>query len=241
MSVWATLLLSVLFFACTDDFENGNNKGDGKSIRLTFSIPDNLVVNPMTKAADEVSPAVTDITVLVYNTNKELLASKYYESGSSDFEQLNAGNSFTTEAIEVGENASGVVYVVANAGDLSSISWSELENKKFSLSNGQPQMIMCASGDTYPNDPKQGTPSYSFSGIPFNVNTNSNITAELVRIYAKVTVAVEFKDMTNGVTITPQTLKIYNVPMTGKLKGPNKIISESGQLRDGELLYSTAE
>lgn len=231
------LLLGILMSACVDEFDRGDKEGDGKSIRLTLSVPDNIIINPMTKSPQALSQKVDNITVLVYDRNYLPLKSQYYPIGADD--ALNKGGAFVTEAISVGEDASGFVFVVANAGDLGGISYEELKKKNFGLNGTNPQPIMCASGDTYPSDPKTGEPTYSFTGISFDTKSNANITAELVRIYARVTVAVEFKDLQAGLTITPQTVKLYNIPQYGTLAGPNLINSSEESKREGEVLNST--
>lgn len=223
--------------ACVDEFDKGNKEGDGKSIRLTLRVPDNAIINPMTKAAQEMSQKVENITVLAYNKRYDLIASKTYNIGADD--ALNTGGTYTTEAIPVGEGASGYVFAVANAGDLSGISYDDLKKKSFGLNGTSPLPIMCASGDVFPDDPKTSDPSYSFKGIEFDATSNSNISIELVRIYARITVVVKRgDDLSQELTITPQTLKVYNVPQTGTLVGPNLIESSEGSLRDGEMLKS---
>lgn len=220
MLSWVVLTLSMLLFSCMDDdFRKDTEQGDGKSIQLQISAPENTIVNPLTKAAQSNSQSVENLTILAFDNSGNILKAEYVTDGLSALGKTDEATILRN--FTVGEGAKGFVCVVANAGDLGGIhNYSELEALRFSLSDGKnPQMIMFA------------------SKVNFNVEDSSyKVNAKLVRIYSMVTVVVQYKDMKDGITITPQTLTLYNVPTEGRLTEKNLITKEEESVRKGEVL-----
>lgn len=221
MSFWAILSLSVLFFACTDEDDSGSGRGDGKALRLSISAPEQKIVSPMTKADKGLADKIDDLCILIYDNNDDLLSSKsqYVSSGITT-----SGNTAYTTTIELPDNPTGRVVVIANAGNLLNTrkvgEYSDLNNLKFGLQGSSvlPAFVMY-DGDT-----------------TFDLTKETNVQVELERIYSMITVDIT-KDLDPNITVTPISLQLKNVPDNGYVGAPNCIGNNNvGSESDAEII-----
>lgn len=222
----------IALFSCTEDeIVKKGTPGDGHTLRIELTADANRVVSPLSKAsADDPQEKVTDLNILIYDENGELVEneSQYISNGEKALLDLSevstndkkASTHFTLTDIEPGDK---VVYVVANAGQLikkdNDIKTEEgLKNKKFTMDGVRPQFVMFAEGK------------------PFNVENSPSITSSLKRIYAMVTVSMVFKDLNTDIQIIPKSVQLKHIPTTGQLKNNNMIQNENECLIDGEKI-----
>lgn len=224
MSVWAFLAITSLFVACTDEYESGDGgSGDGKTLRLSITAPDQKVISPMTKSDQSLAMEnIKDLCVLIYDNNGDILngadQSRYLTAG-----QLNSTNlaqTIYTTTIKLPDNQQGSIAVVANAGDLTNNSlvntFDKLKTYTFLIDGN-----------------KQNLPSsfVMYYGDSYDLTQKTDIKATLERIYSMITVVVDQSGLNNNVTVTPISLQLKNVPSAGRLApksyiGIERIISE---------------
>ncbi|WP_337941362.1 DUF4906 domain-containing protein [Parabacteroides sp.] len=226
---WITIICVIASFgftlvSCTDEGEN-TRKNDSRTVQLTLSAPANEVVSPMTKGvATSIDETINNICVLIYDKIGNIIADEsFYRStddnaeGLSDIQNNTAGHTYY---LNLADDNTRTIYVVANVGDKIS-SWtttSDIEGVyDLEKVDGQmlPQCILFADKQTFSS-------------------ATQVVTAELKRIYAKITVVVDASGVKDA-TITPSSVALKNIPITGSL-ATNKIKespSEGEYLPDG--------
>lgn len=226
---WITIICVIASFgftlvSCTDEGEN-TRKNDSRTVQLTLSAPANEVVSPMTKGvATSIDETINNICVLIYDKSGNIIADEsFYRStddnaeGISDIQNNEAGHTYY---LNLADDNTRTIYVVANVGDKIS-SWmttSDIEGVyDLEKVDGQmlPQCILFADKQTFSS-------------------ADQVVTAELKRIYAKITVVVDASGVKDA-TITPSSVALKNIPITGSL-ATNKIKespSEGEYLPDG--------
>lgn len=248
LSFGAILSCMILFFSCAEEeIVKKDTSADGKTVKITINTPANKIVSPMTKAQKSESEKIENLNILIYAaedgeqgyTGDLILSESHYYSQGGDNSGLESltDNSAATYYLNCKPGLKKV-YVIANAGNLLDtdgngslsekiVSVTALGKARFGLDNGgiSPQKIMFAEG----ND-----------GNTFNTVNNSSIPATLVRIYSMVTVVMNTEGVTKA-KITPNTLKLYNVPMTGRLLGENLIEKKEESMHEAEILSTASE
>lgn len=224
--------MAALSSCAEDEIVKKGTPGDGHTLRLELTADANRVISPLSKANAEDAETIQDLTLLIYDAQtNELIRneSKYISSGTelTDLSKVStetekASATFTFTDIEPGNK---VAYVVANAGNLLSNSTLDistedaLKNCKFGLKDDvNPQFVMFADGQS------------------FNVEGSATINSSLKRIYAMVTVQMEFTGMNEGVRVVPQSVQLKHIPTGGSLGVGNKIQSDNECLIDGEKI-----
>ena len=227
---WITIICVIASFgftlvSCTDEGEN-TRKNDSRTVQLTLSAPANEVVSPMTKGvATSINETINNICVLIYDKSGNIIADEsFYRStdggndeGISDIQNNTAGHTYY---LNLADDNTRTIYVVANVGNkIPSWTTTDAINGVYNLENvgGQmlPKCILFANGQTFSS-------------------ADQVVTAELKRIYAKITVVVDASGVKDA-TITPSSVALKNIPITGSL-ATNKIKespSDSEYLSDG--------
>lgn len=209
------------FMSCSDEVEN-TQKNNNRTVQLTLSAPANGVISPMTKGvATSIDETIKDLCVLIYDASGNIKESEsFYRSstgnseGLSDIQDNKQGHTYY---LHLEDDKRRTVVAVANVGDKRE-DWKKLSDIEGSYdldSNKLPQCILYA------------------EGVPFS-SASKTITAELKRIYAKITVVVDASGV-KGATITPSNVSLKNIPLTGSL-AKNKIKNNPGNgdyLADG--------
>lgn len=211
---WVILLLSALLSACADDQDTRNTgNGDGKTLRISISAPEQKIVSPLTKSNKGLAESVENLWVLIYDQGGSLLqgSDKSFYVPSGELRTNDLGAIIYQKTIELPENPTGNIVVVANAGQEFAgqvTTFSKLQDYKFALKSKNPEFIM-------------------YYGKDFDLTKSTDVKAELVRIYSMITVVVNPTGLKQGVTVTPISLELKNVPNTGKLV-PTNVIGGNG-------------
>lgn len=215
------------FMSCSDEVEN-TQKNNNRTVQLTLSAPANGVISPMTKGvATSIDETIKDLCVLIYDASGNIKESESFYRSSKDnseglFDIQNNEQGYTYY-LHLEDDKQRTVVAVANVGDKRG-EWKNLSDIEGSYdldSNKLPQCILYA------------------EGVPFS-SASKTITAELKRIYAKITVVVDASGV-KGATITPSNVYLKNIPLTGSL-AENKIKKNPGDkdyLADGGSIELT--
>ena len=199
----AILLISSfgVMTSCVDEIE-GKSEGNSNTIQLTIAAPEDNVVSPTKSGGMTIDETINDICILIYKNGLLTDESVYTTDGISDIQNNASGHTYQ---IDIEDLEQRTVYVVANAGNIKN-EWNNESglNTEYSLANNKPKCILFAKGKS------------------FNVKDDKSVTASLERIYAKVTVEINTKGVSNA-TITPKSVTLKNVPATGQLQ-ENKIV-----------------
>lgn len=215
------------FMSCSDEVEN-TQKNNNRTVQLTLSAPANGVISPMTKGvATSIDETIKDLCVLIYDESGNIKESEsFYRSsiendeGLSDIQDDVNGHTYY---LHLEDDKLRTVVAVANVGDKRR-EWENLSDiaGSYGLDNSQlPKCILYA------------------EGVPFS-SADKAITAELKRIYAKITVVVDASGV-KGATIIPSKVSLKNIPLTGSL-AENKIKNNPGDedyLADGGSIELT--
>lgn len=191
--------LGIFTTSCMDE-EEGKENTDNRTVLLRIAAPENDVISP-TKAGTNlkvVDETIKNICVLIYDQQGQITDEAFYDEGTGISDIQNNVNGHTYQ-LAMKDSGTRTIYVVANVGDKRS-AWATKDQVTdvYQLdANLLPQCVLFADGQT-------------FSGV------NKNITASLKRIYAKITVVVDTKGVTNA-TIIPQNVVLKNVPFSGQL------------------------
>lgn len=196
------------FMSCSDEVENAQ-KNNNRTVQLTLSAPANGVISPMTKGvAQSIDETIKNLCVLIYDASGNIKENEsFYRSsddndeGLSDIQNSEKGHTYY---LNLEDDKERTVVAVANVGDKRG-EWTKLSDIAGSYGLDQsnlPQCILYA------------------EGVSFSSASNA-ITAELKRIYAKITVVVDASGVSDA-TITPSTVSLKNIPLTGSL-AENKI------------------
>ena len=214
LSVWTFLAMTSLFVACTDDYENDGGSGDGKTLRLSITAPDQKTISPMSKSSQSLAMEnIKDLCVLIYDNNGNILKgddkSRYLTP--SDLLSTDLAKTIYTATIPLIDNQKGYVAVIANAGNLiddqRTQTYSSLQAYQFFVNeknNSIPEFIM-------------------YYGAEYDLTKSSTVKAELVRIYSMITVVVDQSGLNGKVTVTPLSLQLKNIPNAGQLVPDSKI------------------
>lgn len=208
---WFISFIFILgFVACSEE-----RLGDGKSelqegLNLSLNVPETTVVFPMTKAGQEDTRIVSDLNILIYDSNKkdELPVKNYYYTNVEDMKGLSAGNT-SENPVTFNfplSNGSYSIRVVANAGsDMSGMTCENVDAKSFDYKeDGSIYKVMYGADDV------------------MVANGRGQASVSLERIYAMITVQVT-KSLAPKINIVPLTVELKHVPATGCLTEENKI------------------
>lgn len=201
------------FMSCSDEVEN-TQKNNNRTVQLTLSAPANGVISPMTKGvATSIDEKIDNLCVLIYDASGNIKESEsFYRSSTDNSEGLsNIQNDVKghTYYLHLEDDKLRTVVAVANVDDKRE-EWKKLSDiaGSYGLDNSQlPKCILYA------------------EGVQFS-SADKAITAELKRIYAKITVVVDASGV-NGATIRPSKVSLKNIPLTGSL-AENKIKNNPG-------------
>lgn len=223
LSIWAFLAMTSLFVACTDEDESGNGgTGDGETLRISISAPDQKVISPLTKSSQTLAETIEDLCVLIYDNAGNIIEDKSHYLTSGNLLSTNLSEVIYKETIKLPDNQQGYVAVVANAGDLIATNLTKINTSsalkayQFAINSNShnPEFIM-------------------YYGAEFDLTKSTDIKAELVRIYSMVTVVVDQSGLGSAITVTPISLQLKNVPNAGRLV-PDSRIGLDGIISVGE-------
>lgn len=192
------VFLMVGISSCTD--EDGNNQsGKKRTAQIILCAPENAVISP-TKAGIAVDEKIKNVCVLIYDDSGALTTESFYDTEQSHLSEIESSTNGQSYSIELEDEGTRTVYVVANIGDMRR-SWTNVNqiNAIYLLDNNKlPQCVLFAEGKS------------------FSSATTAPIITELKRLYAKITVVVNTEGVTKG-TITPTSVELKNFPTTVKV------------------------
>lgn len=208
---WFVSFIFILGFVACSEERLGEGKGElQEGLNLSLNVPETTVVFPMTKAGQEDTRIVSDLNILIYDSNKkdELPVKNYYYTNVEDMKGLSAGNT-SENPVTFNfplSNGSYSIRVVANAGsDMSGMTCENVDAKSFDYKeDGSIYKVMYGADDVTVT------------------NGRGQASVSLERIYAMITVQVK-KSLASNIDIVPLTVELKHVPATGCLTGINKI------------------
>lgn len=212
-------LLSLLFLSlasCSEEVITKDGSQDVDGLNLSLSISKGNIISPLTKSAQSEADAITDLNILIYNTNDASKPAKafYYTSGENIPKANTNYNKETAKNYNIPlSNGTYAIRAVANVGrDLESESLYTVDGLTFDLKDdGSPYLVMYAKPESGDITVKDGKCSVSLA---------------LTRIYSMVTVRVE--DRTDAdISIVPTCVTLEHVPMSGGFSA-NQKIGENG-------------
>lgn len=225
---WFVSFIFILGFVACSEERLRDGKGElQEGLNLSLNVPETTVVFPMTKAGQEDTRIVSDLNILIYDSNKkdELPVKNYYYTNVEDMKGLSAGNT-SENPVTFNfplSNGSYSIRVVANAGsDMSGMTCENVDAKSFDYKeDGSIYKVMYGADDVTV------------------ANGRGQASVSLERIYAMITVQVR-KSLAANIDIVPLTVELKHVPATGCLTGINKIgdnclLKEAGGTLNSDL------
>ncbi|MGL5682417.1 MAG: hypothetical protein ACRDDZ_05080 [Marinifilaceae bacterium] len=196
------LLCVFCLSGCVDktlSFEDGDNFAQ---VNININISGNQTVSRTSQQED-----ITDLNILAFNAQGELMPQSNYVDTYTN------GNLTLTV-----KSSTKRIAFIANAGRslLNNIStYNDLMAYSFPAVNGSPYSILLG------NATKNGSDN-------LDITNNDQLSVSLIRLFAKVSVYIDIKELNAGINIQPYKAILRNVPASCHL-GPNNKITQSAQ------------
>lgn len=186
--------------SCMDEDTNAPENTNG--LKFLLSVPKTIAISPMSKSNLDNEEAISDFCILIYEKNNLSSPIKYdyFDNSSPKVNDLTASSEENPQPFNYPlKDGTYYVRVVVNAGDLSSMTMTDLDQMTFSFAaNGSVKHVM------------YGTGTCTVTG-----GQSDAISIALKRIYSKITVKVNTRGLDANVTIIPRKVLLKHVPLEG--------------------------
>lgn len=216
MRLYRQILLSLLIPGLPGCYKNDTiNDTSGSEIkteiiaRINLTIKDEDVISKSTTVVDNV---ISNVNILIFDVNGNLLKSCYFENPSSMTISCSSGTK--------------TIVAVANAGDMGLSSYTTIGNLRSAITpnmtNSLDQCIMA--GEKC-----------------LNLTNSGLVTIEMTRLLSKITVVFNKEELDEGTTVSIRDIRLRNVPSFCRLFSDNQPIKSSEISEYGDFIDSNLE
>lgn len=226
--IFALLLCPILLglVSCSEETITKDGSENIEGLRLLMSVSGGNVVSPLTKSTEKDADEISDLNILIYNSDNGSLVKAFYYGQSSLNLSIDNNSDANAVAYDIAlQDGSYKVRAIVNAGNLGNISLTDIDGKYYANQNEvSPKMIMFASAD-----------DVIVSG------GRASVSLSLVRIYSMVSVVLDTEGLDEGISVVPTSIKLKNIPNRGYLLSGNKIDGGSiSCVENGESILQDA-
>lgn len=200
------------FLCCDKDPEINTSGSEIKTeiiARINLTMKDEDVISKSTTVVDNV---ISNVNILVFDVNGNLLKSCYFENPSSMTISCSSGTK--------------TIVAVANAGDMGLSSYTTIGNLRSAITpnmtNSLDQCIMA--GEKC-----------------LNLTNSGLVTIEMTRLLSKITVVFNKEELDEGTTVSIRDIRLRNVPSFCRLFSDNQPIKSSEISEYGDFIDSNLE